>query len=74
MTAKPNTHVLTIDYRGFGHSTGSPTEAGLIVDGVSLVDWVMTVAGIPAERIVILGTLLSKASHSTFGTGTDFWH
>lgn len=55
MAAKPNTHILTIDYRGFGHSTGSPTEAGLILDGVTLVDWVMKVAGIPPERIVILG-------------------
>lgn len=59
MAAKPNTHILTIDYRGFGHSSGSPTEAGLIVDGVALVDWVLNVAGIPPERIVILGMLPS---------------
>lgn len=55
MAAKPNTHVFTIDYRGFGHSTGSPTEAGLIIDGVALVDWILTVAGVPPDRIVILG-------------------
>lgn len=60
----PNTHVLTIDYRGFGHSTGSPTEAGLIVDGTALVDWVMQVAGIPPERIIILGQSLGTAVSS----------
>lgn len=50
-----------MDYRGFGHSTGSPTEAGLITDGTALVDWVMKVAGIPPERIVILGQSLGTA-------------
>lgn len=31
-----NLHILTIDYRGFGFSTGSPTENGLITDGVAV--------------------------------------
>ena len=61
MTTQPHTHVLTIDYRGFGLSTGSPTEAGLIADGVALVDWVLHVAKIPPERIVILGQSLGTA-------------
>ena len=30
-------HVLTFDYRGFGLSTGSPTESGLIADAVALL-------------------------------------
>ncbi len=29
LTDTSNYHVLAIDYRGFGHSSGSPTEAGL---------------------------------------------
>ncbi|KAK5004087.1 hypothetical protein LTR28_009360, partial [Elasticomyces elasticus] len=61
LTGIPNTHVLTIDYRGFGLSTGSPTEAGLITDGVALVNWVIDVAGIPPDRIVILGQSLGTA-------------
>lgn len=61
LTAQPNTHVLTIDYRGFGKSTGSPTEAGLITDGVALVNWVLHVAKIRPERIVILGQSLGTA-------------
>jgi len=56
--------VLTIDYRGFGHSTGSPTEAGLITDGTTLVDWVLHTAAIPPDRIVILGQSLGTAVSS----------
>lgn len=55
---------MTIDYRGFGHSTGSPTEAGLIADGIALVNWVLHTAGIPPERIVILGQSLGTAVSS----------
>lgn len=64
MTTQPNTHVLTVDYRGFGLSTGSPTEAGLIADGVALVDWVLHVANIPPQRTVILGQSLGTAVSS----------
>lgn len=52
---------MTIDYRGFGYSTGSPFERGLIIDGISLVKWAMEVAGIPPERMVILGQSLGTA-------------
>ena len=61
---QPDTHVLTIDYRGFGQSTGSPTEAGLIADGTALLNWVMHTAKIPPERIVILGQSLGTAVSS----------
>lgn len=64
MTTQPKTHVLTIDYRGFGHSTGSPTEGGLIADGIALVDWVLNVAKIPPENVVILGQSLGTAVSS----------
>ena len=52
---------MTVDYRGYGKSTGSPTEAGLIIDGVSLVKYAMEIAGIPPERIVIVGQSLGAA-------------
>ncbi|XP_038612659.1 protein ABHD12B [Tachyglossus aculeatus] len=32
-------HVLAVDYRGFGDSTGNPTEEGLTTDAVYLYDW-----------------------------------
>lgn len=64
LALQPNTHVVTIDYRGFGHSTGSPTEAGLIADGTALVNWVLHTAKIPPERITILGQSLGTAVSS----------
>ncbi|KAM9341449.1 lysophosphatidylserine lipase ABHD12-like [Symphorus nematophorus] len=35
-------HVLSLDYRGFGDSTGEPSEAGLTRDVLSLYHWVKT--------------------------------
>jgi abhydrolase domain-containing protein 12 len=52
---------LAIDYRGFGYSTGFPTEDGVITDGVTAVDWAMQVAKVPSDRIVILGQSLGTA-------------
>ncbi|GKZ21585.1 hypothetical protein AbraIFM66951_005209 [Aspergillus brasiliensis] len=54
-------HVLTFDYRGFGRSTGNPSETGLIADARAVIDWSMTVAGIPASRIVIFGQSMGTA-------------
>ena len=54
-------HVLAVDYRGFGYSTGSPDENGLILDGVATVKWALDVAHIPPERIVLLGQSLGTA-------------
>jgi pimeloyl-ACP methyl ester carboxylesterase len=50
-------HVFTIDYRGFGRSTGIPSEAGLIMDGVALVKYILSL-GIPPDHIVLLGQSL----------------
>jgi pimeloyl-ACP methyl ester carboxylesterase len=55
-------HVFAIDYRGFGVSTGTPTEEGLITDGVSLINFLT--AGplkVPTSRIVIMGQSLGTA-------------
>ncbi|XP_063079455.1 lysophosphatidylserine lipase ABHD12-like isoform X1 [Engraulis encrasicolus] len=38
-------HVLAADYRGFGDSTGEPTEAGLTTDAVHLYQWVKAHSG-----------------------------
>ncbi|SMY23716.1 unnamed protein product [Zymoseptoria tritici ST99CH_1A5] len=61
LSTASDTHVFTIDYRGFGHSTGTPTEAGVILDGVTLLDWIMNVAKVDPERIVIMGQSLGTA-------------
>jgi len=48
-------HILAIDYRGFGSSTGWPSESGLLTDALTLADFTMNTAGIPPERIGIFG-------------------
>lgn len=58
-------HIVAIDYRGFGSSTGTPSEEGLLTDAVALVDWAIKEAGIPPSRIVIwsqsIGTAVTTA-------------
>jgi abhydrolase domain-containing protein 12 len=53
--------VLTFDYRGFGKSSGVPSEAGLRNDAEAIVDWALNVAMIPPQRIVLLGHSLGTA-------------
>ena len=56
-----NVHVLVIDYRGFGTSTGCPSEAGLIAVGLTLAKFAMEKAGIPPERTVIFARSIGTA-------------
>ncbi|XP_053189226.1 monoacylglycerol lipase ABHD12-like [Scomber japonicus] len=46
-------HVLVPDYRGFGDSTGEPTEAGLSTDALYLFKWVKQRSG--RSLVVIWG-------------------
>ncbi|KAL4961080.1 alpha/beta hydrolase [Aspergillus stella-maris] len=55
-------HVLTFDWRGFGRSTGQPSEAGLIADAIAVTKWAMDVAGLPASRIVLFGQSMGTAA------------
>lgn len=57
----PKIHVLTFDYRGFGRSSGTPTERGMILDALSVVEWAMKVAGIPLSRILCFGQSIGTA-------------
>jgi fermentation-respiration switch protein FrsA (DUF1100 family) len=58
-------HILAIDYRGFGLSTGTPSEPGLITDGLTAVRFAMEKLRIPPSRIALLGQSLGTAV--TFG-------
>jgi len=50
------TGLLALSYRGYGGSTGKPSEAGLIRDAQAAYDF--TVARFPPERIVLWGESL----------------
>lgn len=59
--AHPNWHLIALDYRGYGHSTGTPTEEGLITDAATLVDFALSTLQIPPSRILLLGQSLGTA-------------
>lgn len=59
--ASTNLHVLVIDYRGFGASTGWPSEAGLLTDALTLANFTMETAGVPPERIVVFSQSIGTA-------------
>ncbi|KAF2251458.1 alpha/beta-hydrolase [Trematosphaeria pertusa] len=59
--AAPNVHILAIDYRGFGTSTGWPSEAGLLTDALTLVNFALETAAVPPERIVLFAQSLGTA-------------
>ncbi|KAI1399824.1 alpha/beta-hydrolase [Hypoxylon fuscum] len=54
-------HTVAIDYRGFGASTGFPSEEGLLKDALALTEWAMKEAGIPPSRIVLFAQSLGTA-------------
>ncbi len=54
-------HVLTFDYRGFGRTPGSPSERGIILDALAVVEWALNVARIPPSRILIFSQSLGTA-------------
>jgi uncharacterized protein len=53
--------VFIFDYRGYGHSEGSPTEAGCIADGLAAQRWLAKRTGKPPEEIVVMGRSIGSA-------------
>jgi len=56
---------FVFDYRGYGSSTGWPTEAGTYLDAQAAYDWLTGEKGVPADQIILLGRSLggSIAAH-----------
>ena len=55
--------LVALSYRGYGGSTGSPTEAGLIADAEAA--YAFAAARYPAERIVLWGESLGSGASIT---------
>jgi uncharacterized protein len=53
-------NVLGFDYRGYGRSTGSPSEQGLIADAVAAYRW-LRAKGFASDDILVLGESLGGA-------------
>ncbi|EEP77903.1 conserved hypothetical protein [Uncinocarpus reesii 1704] len=55
-------HVIAFDYRGFGISTGTPTEEGLITDALTVINYLTSPPlSIPSSRIAVAGESLGTA-------------
>jgi uncharacterized protein len=50
--------VMIFDYRGYGRSTGSPSEAGVLADARAARRWLAKRAGIKESDIVLMGESL----------------
>ncbi|KAJ7695708.1 Alpha/Beta hydrolase protein [Mycena rosella] len=53
-SSRLSANVLAVDYRGFGDSTGTPTEAGLARDARAAWNWLIA-NGATANQILIVG-------------------
>lgn len=51
---------VLFDYRGYGLSTGSPTQEGLLKDGEAVAEFVEKTLGVPRERLVYFGQSLGS--------------
>jgi pimeloyl-ACP methyl ester carboxylesterase len=55
------TDVLLLDYRGYGLSEGSPSEAGVYRDARAGLAHLLEVRGLPEQRVVVFGRSLGAA-------------
>jgi abhydrolase domain-containing protein 12 len=68
--ARLHANVLALDYRGFGDSTGTPSEAGLTVDALAAWDW-LRAHGAPPENILIVGNSLGTGVAVQFASALE---
>ncbi|MEM8590888.1 MAG: alpha/beta hydrolase [Pseudomonadota bacterium] len=59
-----------LSWRGFGTSTGSPSETGLITDAQTAYDW-LRAQNIPAQKIAILGESLGTGPAIQLAAAND---
>lgn len=52
---------LVVEYRGYGRSTGEPSESALIADSLAFYDWLAARPEVDRTRIVLHGTSLGGA-------------
>ncbi len=53
--------VFLFDYRGYGKSTGTPSEKGIYRDGLAAYDYLLHEKGLLPDRIVLFGRSLGAA-------------
>ncbi len=53
--------VMALDYRGFGRTPGTPTEAGVYADALAAYRYLTQEYGVPASRVILAGRPLGSA-------------
>lgn len=53
--------VFIFDYRGYGKSTGTPSETGLYTDGLAAYDYLVVERGVVPDQIVLFGRSIGAA-------------
>jgi hypothetical protein len=61
MFAKMNINLFCISYRGFGKSTGRPSEKGVYTDGFAAYDYVLDTLTFNKDSILVLGRSIGTA-------------
>jgi fermentation-respiration switch protein FrsA (DUF1100 family) len=69
--ARLGIHVLLPDYRGYGLSEGTPSEAGVYADARAALAHLVEVRRLPEERIVLFGRSLGGAVAVELARGRD---
>src|SRR5688572_22907696 len=52
--------MLVVNYRGYGRSLGRPCQAALYEDALAVHDYMTTTAGVPPERLIVMGRSLGS--------------
>ncbi len=55
------TDVLLVSYRGYGNSSGKPTEKGIYIDGKAVIDYAIEVLGYAEQEIILFGRSLGTS-------------
>jgi len=64
-------NVMAPEYRGFGGLEGLPTESVLSADAQAAYDYLRTVRGVPASRLIIYGWSLGSAVAVTLASHVE---
>lgn len=59
---------IIFDYRGFGDSTGVPSQEGLLTDARTVWDYVTVEKGVPSEKVGLMGQSLGTGVAAGFAS------
>ena len=59
-----------VDYRGWGYSSGTPSENGIISDGLTVLDWVLTTAQVDPSNVLLVSQSLGTGI--AMGVATEY--